>query len=167
MTMSPDAPLDSLRSLYQEIILEHYRRPRNRGEPAGPHVRVERVNPTCGDEITLYLRMEEGVLAEVRFDGQGCSISQATASMMSEVVRGRTPAEARALGERFAEMLRGIPDAAGDRTLRDLRALAGVSRFPARARCAMLAWTALDAALLLCEADHTTRRGAGESTPAD
>jgi nitrogen fixation protein NifU and related proteins len=80
-----------LRALYQEVILDHYRRPRNVGEPEGEHVTVRKRNPTCGDEITLHLSVIDGRIAEGRFQGQGCSISQASASMMTELVRGKSP----------------------------------------------------------------------------
>lgn len=146
--MTRDNPAAAgVRSLYQELILDHYRRPRNRGELGGADVTVQRNNPTCGDEITLQLRMEEGRIAEGRFGGQGCAISQASASMMTELLRGASPEEARALAERFRGMLHGDEAAAKDRSLGDLRALAGVARYPARVRCAMLAWTALEEAV--------------------
>ena len=142
--MTPSEPQGGpLRSLYQELILDHFRRPRNRGEATDAHLSIRRNNPTCGDEIELHLRLADGRIQDLRFGGQGCSISQASASMMTEVLRGATPAEARALTDRFREMLRGDEQAAKDRSLKDLRALAGVANYPARVRCAMLAWAAL------------------------
>jgi nitrogen fixation NifU-like protein len=143
----PYASESALRALYQEIILDHYRRPRNRGELAGEPRTVEMRNPTCGDEITLQLHLEEGRIAAGRFGGQGCSISQASASMMTEILKGKTPEEALALADRFREMLHGSGEAAADPALGDLRALAGVARLPARVKCAMLAWTALEEAV--------------------
>ena len=103
-------------------------------------------NPTCGDEIVLQLRVRDGAIEEVRFAGQGCSISQASASMMTQQLRGKPLAEAGALAARFREMLHGSAEAARDKALGDLRALAGVAKFPVRVRCAMLAWNALEEA---------------------
>src|SRR5829696_4515235 len=119
-----------LSALYQEVILDHYRRPRNKGalEAATSHASLR--NPLCGDEVDVQVKMSEGRVADVRFAGQGCSISQASASMMTELVKGRTPDEVHALGERFAEMIRGNVEAAKDQALGQARALSGVSRFP-------------------------------------
>jgi nitrogen fixation protein NifU and related proteins len=135
-----------LRALYQEVILDHYRRPRNVGEPDGEHVSVRKRNPTCGDEVTLHLTVVDDRIAEGRFQGQGCSISQASASMMTELVRGKSAEEARALAMRFRQMLQGDEAAARDAQLGASRALAGVARVPARIGCAMLAWVALEEA---------------------
>ncbi|HEX2187748.1 MAG TPA: SUF system NifU family Fe-S cluster assembly protein [Longimicrobiaceae bacterium] len=142
----PDNSTPPLNALYQELILDHYRRPRHRGEMESPDVEVRLNNPTCGDEIVLQLRVRVGTVEEVRFAGQGCSISQASASMMAQLVTGKPLAEAEALTARFKEMLHGDPEAAKDRALGDLRALAGVAKFPVRVRCAMLAWNALEEA---------------------
>lgn len=136
-----------LRALYQEIILEHYRRPRNRGELEDADVTVHKNNPTCGDQVTLQLRLDEGRIVEGRFGGHGCSISQASTSMMTDLVRGKSADEARALGRRFREMLHGSEEAAKDRALGDLRALSGVAKFPPRVRCALLGWDALEKSL--------------------
>lgn len=133
----------NLDSLYQELILRHYRHPRNRGELEGATAVVSRFNPLCGDEITLQLRVREGVVEAAKFVGQGCSISQASASMLTERLVGKPVVEAEALSRRFTEMLHGSEEAARDPALGDLRALAGVARFPARVRCALLAWEAL------------------------
>lgn len=136
-----------LSSLYQQLILEHYKSPRNRGElPDADHV-VEMRNPTCGDEVRLQLRIEDGRIAAARFTGEGCSISQASISMMTQLLQGRTLEEAKALGVRFTQMMHGDAEAARDKSLGDLRALAGVSRFPVRVKCALLGWNALDEAL--------------------
>lgn len=133
----------SLQSLYQELILQHYRRPRNRGEIEAPDATVHLHNPVCGDEIVLQLRVQEGRIEQARFQGQGCSISQASASMMSQLVEGKSLEEAAALAARFTEMMHGSEEAAHDKSLGDLRALAGVSKFPVRIKCALLAWDAL------------------------
>src|SRR5688500_9326902 len=125
------APSDpaALGALYQELILDHYRRPRNKGEPADADAHVALKNPLCGDTV-----------ADVKFAGRGCSISQSSASMMTELVRGKTVPEAQALLRRVAELLGGSVDAATDPSLGDLRALSGVARFPMRVKCAALAW---------------------------
>lgn len=135
-----------LNSLYQQLILQHYRTPRNRGRLEEPDVEIAMQNPVCGDELTLHLRVRGGRIEAARFAGQGCSISQASASMMAQQLEGKTLEEAGALGARFTEMLHGSPEAAADRSLGDLRALAGVAKFPVRVKCALLAWNALDEA---------------------
>lgn len=136
----------NLESLYQELILQHYRHPRNRGELEAPDVEIRMRNPVCGDDLTLQLTVRGDRIEAARFHGQGCSISQASASMMAQLLEGRSLAEADALAARFTGMMHGDPEAAGDRSLGDLRALAGVSKFPARVRCALLAWDALQEA---------------------
>jgi nitrogen fixation NifU-like protein len=139
-----DARSDArLSALYQEVILDHYRRPRNKGTLASPTGTANLRNPLCGDEVDVQVEMRDGRVAEVKFGGRGCSISQASASMMTELVKGRTPDEVQALGERFAAMIRGDAGAAADEVLGQARALSGVSRFPTRVRCAMIAWEAV------------------------
>lgn len=133
-----------MQSLYQEVILSHYRRPRNRGEVEGATGRVHMNNPTCGDEIVLSVRIEDGRVEAIGFSGQGCSISQASASMMSEQLQGRTLEEVASLATSFNGLVHGRIAPSDARDLGDLRALAGVSRYPARVRCALLAWNALD-----------------------
>lgn len=134
------SPLDSL---YQDLILEHYRRPRNQGELPDRTADIHVTNPVCGDEIRLQLKIAGEVIHQARFVGSGCSISQASASMMTSLVEGRSLADAEFLAKRFADMLRGDGDAARDRRLGDLRALQGVSKFPVRVKCALLAFDAL------------------------
>ena len=136
-----------LSALYQEVILDHYRRPRNRGTLAEPTGSASLRNPLCGDEVDVQVALHDGKVAEVKFAGRGCSISQASASMMTELVKGRTPDEVHALGERFAEMIRGDAEAAKDQVLGQARALSGVSRFPTRVRCALIAWEAMERAV--------------------
>ena len=136
-----------LSALYQEVILDHYRRPRNRGTIAEPTGTASLRNPLCGDEVDVQVAVHDGKVADVKFGGRGCSISQASASMMTELVKGRTPDEVHALGERFAEMIRGNAEAAKDQTLGQARALSGVSRFPTRVRCALIAWEAMERAV--------------------
>jgi len=137
-----------LSALYQEVILDHYRRPRNKGTLPAPTGSASLRNPLCGDEVDVQVEVRDGKVAEVKFGGRGCSISQASASMMTELVKGRTPEEVRALGERFAEMIRGDAAAASDEKLGQARALSGVSRFPTRVRCALIAWEAMARAVM-------------------
>jgi nitrogen fixation NifU-like protein len=136
-------PEPKLSALYQELILDHYRRPRNRGVLDQPTHSSALNNPLCGDEIDLQLRVEGDVIKDVRFVSRGCSISQAAASMMTLVVKDKCVADALALGERMSAMMHGDPAAAADKTLGDLRALAGVAKFPVRVKCALLPWNAL------------------------
>ena len=141
--MDTSRPEPELSALYQDLILDHYRRPRNKGVLEDPTHTVALNNPLCGDEIDLQLRVEGDVIKDVRFIGRGCSISQAAASMMTQVVKERRVADALALGERMSAMMRGDPEAARDKALGELRALSGVSKFPVRVKCALLAWNAL------------------------
>jgi len=136
-----------LNSLYQQLILEHYRKPRNSGELPEKTVEIHMRNPSCGDEIRLQVRVEDGRIADARFVGQGCSISQAAVSMMTQLIKGRSLDEADGLAERFKAMMHGDADAAKDRSMGDLRALAGVSKFPVRVKCALLGFDALQEAL--------------------
>ena len=144
--------MPGLEDLYREIILDHHRNPRNRGElpPPAPHAVGH--NPLCGDEIDVYLQVENDVITDVKVGGQGCSISQSSASMMSQAIKGKPVAEVRALVRRFKGMM-SIPDEHGDAIepdpavkLGDLEALQGVVKFPVRIKCATLSWnTLLDA----------------------
>ncbi len=136
-----------LSSLYQTLILEHYKKPRNRGELPEATVEVHMRNPSCGDEIKLQMRVEGDVIREVRFQGEGCSISQASASMMTTMLKDRPLDDAVALSGRFTELMHGSPEAAQDRSLSDLRALQGVSKFPIRVKCALLGFDALQEAV--------------------
>ncbi len=134
-------------ALYQETILDHYRRPRNRGAHAHPDSRAELRNPLCGDEVTVTVMVAGDRLGEVRAESRGCSIAAASASMMTELAAGRTAADIATLRTRLDALLAGAPDAAADDSLGDLRALASLARFPARHRCALLPWEALRRAL--------------------
>ena len=136
--------LSSLQDLYQQVILDHYRRPRGKGPLEDATHSLTLNNPLCGDVIEVLLRVEGGRIAEIRFRGRGCSISQASASMMSGVLEGKTLEASLRVMHTFTRMLHGDADAAGDPELGDLRALAGVSRFPVRVKCALLAWNCLD-----------------------
>jgi nitrogen fixation NifU-like protein len=134
-------------ALYQEMILDHYRRPRNKGALENADASVEMKNPLCGDEITLQVVFGEDGVSDVRFSGRGCSISQASASMMTQLVKGKSAEEIDTLRKRFRDLVLGDESAAEDENLGSLRALSGVARFPARVKCALLAWNALDTAL--------------------
>ena len=134
----------ALEELYQDLILDHYRRPRNKGtlEPHTHH--IELTNPSCGDELELDLLVAGGTIADVRFSGRGCSISQASASMMTQLIKGKTVREARALAARFNELMHGSAEAARDKALGEARSLVGVAKFPVRVKCALLGWNALE-----------------------
>ena len=148
-----EAPLTSL---YQELILEHYRNPRNKGELTDSSVEAYVSNPVCGDELKIQIRLDGNRIEEIAFDGQGCSISQASMSMMTALVKGREKDEAIALADLFTDMMHGVEGAPADQSLGDLRALQGVSKFPVRIRCALLAFDALrDALGAGLEADPT------------
>jgi nitrogen fixation NifU-like protein len=139
-----DRSTPALGDLFQDIILEHYKRPRNRGTLEDPTVDVHMNNPTCGDDIHLFLDVEDGVVRDVTFEGEGCSISQASASMMTQILKDRPVQEGLRLAERFKAMMHGDAEAAKDSDLRDARALQGVSRFPTRIKCALLGWNAFE-----------------------
>jgi nitrogen fixation protein NifU and related proteins len=136
----------SLEELYKEVILDHYRTPRNKGRLDPHDVVLERNNPLCGDEIELFLKFEGDSVEGIAFDGKGCSISQASASMMTEKIKGMDAKEARALVESIKRMMtgeeEGNPDAIGD-----LVSLKGVVKYPVRIKCALLGWNTLEEAL--------------------
>jgi nitrogen fixation NifU-like protein len=133
-----------LHQLYQEVILDHYRKPRNKGGVDESTHNITMNNPLCGDVVELLLTVRDGRIVDAGFEGHGCSISQASASMMTERLKGRSIDEALAMDATFTRMLRGDVDAATDEDLGDLRALAGVAKFPVRVRCALLAWNCLE-----------------------
>lgn len=149
----------SLSALYQEMILDHYRRPRNKGVLDGADVSVPMRNPLCGDEITLELSLDGDDVSELRFTGRGCSISQASTSMMTELVQGKSTQEIERLRERFRAMVMGDTEAAQDESLGKTRCLSGVARFPARVKCALLGWNALEQGLARVRSDSTSRSG--------
>ncbi len=133
-----------LEDLYREVIMDHYRSPHHRGRVEGATGDVEMLNPTCGDEVRVSFRVEGGRLADVAFDGRGCSISMASASMMTDAVLGKTVEEARGLIAAFRELMQGGAPSA---ELGDLVALQGVAKFPVRIKCATLPWTTLEKGL--------------------
>jgi len=134
--------------LYREIILDHYRNPRHKGELPPPALKVEGANPLCGDELTMYLEVKDNHLADLRIKTQGCSISCASASMMAEAIQGKDLSEIDKIIERFKEMMlqkNGTPESAEQ--LGDLEALQGVKKYPVRIKCALLPWNTLIEAL--------------------
>jgi nitrogen fixation NifU-like protein len=144
--MPPSDRSAQISALYQEMILDHYRRPRNKGEIENPDETIVMKNPLCGDEITVQLRYDGDEIADIGFVGRGCSISQASASMMTQVIKGKNRDEIESLRSRFRDMVMGDQSVAEDTSLGSLRALSGVAKFPARVRCALLAWNALEEA---------------------
>jgi nitrogen fixation protein NifU and related proteins len=148
--MTPFDRSAEIAALYQELILDHYRRPRNKGELEGATTSVTMKNPLCGDEVALHVLLEGDKVSDLKFSGRGCSISQASASMMTQLVKGKSAEEIKELRETFRDMVMGVTDAndqSVEKNLGSLRALSGVSRFPARVKCALLAWNALETAL--------------------
>ena len=137
--------MNDLKDLYREVILDHNRAPRNFGELDGADRVVEGVNPLCGDRMTLYVKIDEGRIADIKFKGSGCAISVASSSLMTERVKGATVAESMTLFDKIHEMLAGNGAALDE--LDKLAALAGVREFPTRVKCASLAWHALKTAL--------------------
>jgi len=137
-----------LSDLYQEVILDHSRHPRNFGPAEGANRRARGNNPLCGDRVTVYLTMAGERIADARFEARGCAISVASASMMTEMIKGRTVAEAKSLFARFRALVTtGDGMAEGDGELEELESLSGVRAFPTRIKCATLAWHAMSAAL--------------------
>ena len=146
--------MSELRDLYQEVILDHVKRPRNSGALPGASHRAHGDNPLCGDKVTVFLSVEGGRVADVRFQGRGCAISLASASLMTEAIKGKTEAEIRAMFERFHTGLTAEDEEGAANALADLDKLAvfsGVRAFPVRVKCATLPWHTLVAAL-----DHAT-----------
>jgi nitrogen fixation protein NifU and related proteins len=141
-------PLDSM---YRDIIIDHYKHPQRRGLPANYDAEVHHVNPTCGDEVTLRVRIADGSIADLGWVGEGCSISQASTSVMSDLVVGRPIGEALALQDKFLHLMQShgqaaISDADAD-ALDDAVAFEGVSKYPARVKCALLGWMAMKGAV--------------------
>ena len=136
----------SLEELYKEVILDHYRAPRNKGRLDPHDVALERNNPLCGDEIELFLKFDGEAVEGIAFEGKGCSISQASASMMTEKIKGVSTKEAQALAESIKRMMAGEEE--GDpKELEDLVSLKGVVKYPVRIKCALLGWNTLLEAL--------------------
>lgn len=140
--------MTDLRELYQELILDHNKRPRNRRKLDEPDRQAEGYNPLCGDRVTIFLKLDNDVVSEVSFEGSGCAISTASASLMTESLTGKTVEQAKAAFERFRLLVTGQRCASdSDGGLGKLEVFSGVSRYPARVKCATLAWHTLCAAL--------------------
>jgi nitrogen fixation NifU-like protein len=136
----------AVEDLYKEVILDHYKSPRNKRDLPGAELSCSKNNPLCGDEITVHAHVEDGTLAQVTFEGQGCSISQASASMMTEAVAGRPVGDALKLASDFRALMGGTAQA-DEEEFGDLVALKGVVKYPVRIKCAVLAWDVLQDAL--------------------
>ncbi|EHB68063.1 MULTISPECIES: Fe-S cluster assembly sulfur transfer protein SufU [Paenibacillus] len=130
-----------LDDLYRRVIMDHYKNPRNRGKFEDDAVTVDLNNPTCGDRISLQLKVENGVVADAKYTGEGCSISMSSASMMTDAVKGKSLEEALSLADRFSSLMQG--EDVEFEEYEDIEALSGVNKFPARIKCATLAWNAL------------------------
>ena len=137
--------MNDLTTLYQEVILDHSRHPRNFGPAEDANREAKGNNPLCGDRMTIYLRLDSGLIADAKFEGRGCAISLASASMMTEMIKGMSEEAARDLFERFHALV--TDGNGGDADLGELEALSGVRQFPTRIKCATLAWHAMTAAL--------------------
>ena len=144
--------MSALRELYQEVILDHNKNPRNFHRMNQPDRKVDGYNPLCGDHYTIFLKMDGDIIADISFDGGGCAISKASASVMSSIVKGKTKEEAEKLFQQFHKLVTGETDPEKDTgSLGKLAAFSGVSEFPARVKCASLAWHTLHAALQTTE----------------
>lgn len=130
-----------LDDLYRRVIMDHYKNPRNRGKFEDDAVTIDLNNPTCGDRISLQLKVEDGVVKDAKYSGEGCSISMSSASMMTDAVKGKTLDEALEMASKFSSLMKG--EAVEFDDYEDLEALSGVNKFPARIKCATLAWNAL------------------------
>ena len=138
--------MSNLEDLYREVILDHYRTPRNKGELPPPATCTEGTNPLCGDEIRIFLNVSDDVVNDVRFSGHGCSISQASASMMTAIVKGKSIDDVRAVARRFKQLMTIEEDdgtTPTDIRLGDIEALQGVVKYPVRIKCAVLGWNTL------------------------
>jgi len=149
--------MSDLRDLYQDVILDHSKNPRNEGRPENPGHEAKGNNPLCGDKIMLYVKLEDGNIVDIGFQGSGCAISRASASLMTQQVKGGTVDQAEKLFDRFHEMVTGKSDGDLDfDDLGDLEVMAGVSNFPSRVKCATLSWHSLRSALKSDESHATT-----------
>lgn len=136
----------NLDTLYRQVIMDHYKNPRNKGILENDSLTINMNNPTCGDRIQLTLKLEEGIVQDAKFEGEGCSISMSSASMMTQAIKGKKLDEALKLSKVFSDMMQG-KEYEDDLDLGDIEALQGVSQFPARIKCATLAWKAMEKGL--------------------
>ncbi|AJK86618.1 MULTISPECIES: Fe-S cluster assembly sulfur transfer protein SufU [Lysinibacillus] len=134
---------NNLDQLYRSVIMDHYKNPRNKGALEGEAVTIDMNNPTCGDRIHLTLKVTDGIVEDAKFDGEGCSISMSSASMMTQLIKGKMVDEALELADIFSKMMMG-EEYSDKYDLEDVEALQGVSQFPARIKCATLAWKAME-----------------------
>ena len=134
----------NLDQLYRSVIMDHYKNPRNKGSLAEDSVTIDMNNPTCGDRIHLTLKVEDGIVKDAKFDGEGCSISMSSASMMTQIIKGKKIEEALELADMFSKMMLGEEFDVDKYDLGDVEALQGVAKFPARIKCATLAWKAME-----------------------
>ena len=136
--------LNNLDTLYRQVIMDHYKNPKNRGNIDGDAVTIDMNNPTCGDRIQLQMQVEDGVVKDAKFDGEGCSISMSSASMMTQAIKGKKVEDAINMSHAFSDMMLGKDIDTDKFDLEDIEALQGVSKFPARIKCATLAWKAME-----------------------
>jgi nitrogen fixation NifU-like protein len=137
---------NNLDTLYRQVIMDHYKKPRNRGVLAENNLTINMNNPTCGDRIQLTMKVDDGIVTDVKYEGEGCSISMSSASMMTQAIKGKKVEVALKLAKIFSDMMQG-KDYDEDMDLGDIEALQGVSKFPARIKCATLAWKAMEKGL--------------------
>jgi nitrogen fixation protein NifU and related proteins len=157
VTAASSAGASSVESMYQEIILDHFKHPHHKGLRDPFDTEVHHVNPTCGDEVTLRVKLDGETITDVSYEGQGCSISQASTSVMTDLVIGRTVPEALALSEEFLTMMQSKGQVEPDEdVLEDAIAFAGVAKFPARIKCALLSWMAWKDATTTAQMEETT-----------
>lgn len=148
---------DELRDLYQEMLLDHHKRPRNFGKLQGGNRRADGYNPLCGDRVTVYLLLEDGAIKDIAFEGSGCAICTASSSVMTEILKGKTEEDAEKIFGRFHDLVTSEPDAAFDaEDLGKLAIFAGVREFPMRVKCATLAWHTMRSALQGADETVTT-----------
>lgn len=138
---------NNLDNLYRQVIMDHYKNPRNKGVLEEGSLTVNMNNPTCGDRIQLTMKVEDGKVIDSKFDGEGCSISMSSASMMTQAIKGRSVEEAVKLSKIFSDIMQGNDYDEDDLDLGDIEALQGVAKFPARIKCATLAWKAMEKGL--------------------
>jgi nitrogen fixation protein NifU and related proteins len=145
---------NNLDNLYRQVIMDHYKNPRNKGVLDEGSLTVNMNNPTCGDRIQLTMKVEDGKVSDAKFEGEGCSISMSSASMMTQAIKGRNVEEALKLSKIFSEIMQGNDYDEDELDLGDIEALQGVAKFPARIKCATLAWKAMEKGLKEDEANQ-------------
>lgn len=138
---------NNLDMLYRQVIMDHYKNPRNKGSLENGSMTIDMNNPTCGDRIHLTLQVDNDIVTDAKFDGEGCSISMSSASMMTQIIKGKNIEDALKLAQIFSDMMQGKEYDEGDLDLGDIEALQGVCKFPARIKCATLAWKAMEKGL--------------------